>query len=176
MADRFEKYFPDAGIKRAAQIRAERLQCFLLSGNAWGNDTEIEPSVVDLILSLTCTYDQQQQQQLRRGIYDGMFDIDSVNAIRTPSARKKFKGRQGAREVRKIEQETLDGTKLTPEAATMFRAVAARCNYLAQDRPDIAYAAKELCRDFAAPTARSLKRLRHFGEVLTWPSQTRVPF
>ena len=49
-----------------------------------------------------------------------------------------------------------DNAELTDkEEITKFRGVAARTNYLAQDRPDIAYAAKEVCRDMARPTRRS---------------------
>ena len=36
--------------------------------------------------------------------------------------------------------------------ATRFRGVAARCNYLSFDRPDIQYATKEVCREMAKPT------------------------
>ena len=59
-----------------------------------------------------------------------------------------------------IEHSADETSKLTPEAATSYRALSARCNYLAQDRPDIAYASKELCRDFAAPTLQSLSKLK----------------
>ena len=51
---------------------------------------------------------------------------------------------------------------LGPSEATDFRALAARANYLALDRPDIAFATKELCRCFAAPNDKArdaLKRL-----------------
>ena len=58
---------------------------------------------------------------------------------------------------------TSPGLKRTPESvasATLlpsdrvqrFRALAARANYLALDRPDIAYAAKECCRHMSAPS------------------------
>ena len=46
--------------------------------------------------------------------------------------------------------------------ATCFRALAARANYLALDRPDIAFVRKELCRSFSCPSRSSatlLKRL-----------------
>ena len=38
--------------------------------------------------------------------------------------------------------------------ATLFRGLAARCNYLSLDRPDIQYAAKEVCREMSAPTSQ----------------------
>ena len=47
-----------------------------------------------------------------------------------------------------------------------YRASAARANYLVQDRPDIMFAAKEVCRWMSVPTVgawKSLKRLGHYG-------------
>ena len=55
---------------------------------------------------------------------------------------------------------------LDPEEATCFRALSARCNYLAQDRPDVAFAAKELCREFSQPTRKSYERLKRVGRDL----------
>ena len=39
-----------------------------------------------------------------------------------------------------------DETELCPREASEYRAAAARLNYLAMDRPEIAFATKELCR------------------------------
>ena len=54
--------------------------------------------------------------------------------------------------------------------ATKFRVLAARANYLAQDRVDVQYAAKEICREMARPTEigwRKLKRLARY--LLDYP-------
>ncbi len=51
------------------------------------------------------------------------------------------------------------------EQIKIFRSVVARANYISQDRPDIQYATKELCRRMAGPTAadwNSLKRLSRY--------------
>lgn len=48
----------------------------------------------------------------------------------------------------------------------LFRGVAARCNYLSMDRPDIMFASKEVCRDMSKPTIASLKRLKRIGRFL----------
>ena len=118
----------------------------------------------EVILNLT---DQREiQKQIRRGIFDGLFDLDVVGAVRTPGVKKKYQGRQGAREVKKFEQEVDEHDKLTPAGATAYRAVAARCNYLSQDRPDISFAAKELCRDFAVPSRASMDKLKRMAKYL----------
>ena len=50
--------------------------------------------------------------------------------------------------------------------AKKYRELAARANYLAQDRPDIQYATKEVCRGMCTPTKGDLKRLRRLARYL----------
>ena len=79
-------------------------------------------------------------------------------------AAAKFKKRLGAKQVKNFERDaaSADGL-LKPSAATTFRAVAARSNYLAQDRPDGTYSSKELCREFSRPNTLSLQKLKRLG-------------
>ena len=93
---------------------------------------------------------------------------EKVFAVRTPSAKKKWerKSRQGARRVRKLELAEGAGHELSPEDATLFRAMAARANYMSQDRPDCSFVAKELCREFAVPTRNSFDRLERLCRYL----------
>ena len=55
---------------------------------------------------------------------------------------------------------------LNPVDATAFRGMAATCNYLAADRPDILFPVKELCREMSSPTHRSMSRLKRVGRYL----------
>ena len=55
---------------------------------------------------------------------------------------------------------------LPPEQATEFRAMAARANYLALDRPDVAFATKELCRCFASPNGQAMDALKRLARYL----------
>ena len=50
--------------------------------------------------------------------------------------------------------------------ATRFRAVAARANYLAADRPDVQYAVKEICRKMAVPVEGDWHKLVRLGRYL----------
>ena len=61
-----------------------------------------------------------------------------------------------------IEDDDIEGVEVNIEGAdaTRFRGVAARCNYLSFDRPDLQYATKEVCREMAKPTTGSLRRLK----------------
>lgn len=55
---------------------------------------------------------------------------------------------------------------LPPAEATQYRALAARANYLAQDRADLQFAAKEICRGMSQPTKGHQKRLKRLARYL----------
>jgi hypothetical protein len=68
---------------------------------------------------------------------------------------------------REFEATPGDGESLLPErTASLFRSFAARANYLALDRPDIAQATKELCRRMSAPKAADLRALARVARYL----------
>ena len=56
--------------------------------------------------------------------------------------------------------------QLGAEEARRFRSLAARANYLSQDRPDIQFAAKEVCRRMARPTQGCWDRLKKLARYL----------
>ena len=76
------------------------------------------------------------------------------------------KKRAGAREVKKLERIQYEGYELSPQDATTFRALSARGNFLSQDRADISYSSKELCRDFAIPNKKSFEKLKRMTRYL----------
>ena len=65
-----------------------------------------------------------------------------------------------------------DEEPLEPTSATVYRALAARANYLAQDRVDIAFAVKELCRHMSNPRNCDWDALKRLGRYLI--NRTRV--
>ena len=64
-------------------------------------------------------------------------------------------------EVGDEEEELLSGNE-----KTQFRALAARANYLAQDRMDIQFATKEICRHMATPKKSSWQKLKRLSRYL----------
>eukprot|EP00974_Lingulodinium_polyedra_P010165 976199-Lingulodinium_polyedra.AAC.1 len=61
--------------------------------------------------------------------------------------------------------EAIDEAPLDPVRHRTYRSVVARGNFLAQDRPDIRFAVKELCRRMSNPREcdwASLKRLARY--------------
>ena len=92
---------------------------------------------------------------------------DPIMATRTkPKVPAKYKQRMGAKKAKKLELSSDSGHTLSPANATLYRALSARCNYLSQDRPDLAFSSKELCREFSVPTMTSLKKLKRLVRYL----------
>jgi hypothetical protein len=60
----------------------------------------------------------------------------------------------------RVEDPDEEPAALEQSVCTQFRALAARANYLAQDSPELQFAAKEVCRDMARPTPDSWKKLK----------------
>ena len=89
-----------------------------------------------------------------------------VFATRTKPLKKQGQKRVGAKKAKKLEISEDSSYQLSPADATIYRALAARCNYLAQDRPDIAFSSKELCREFSVPTQSSFKKLKRLCRYL----------
>ena len=92
--------------------------------------------------------------------------VDALCAARTVSTKNKFQKKQGAKAVKKLERFESTSFALTPDEATMYRALSARANYIAQDRPDIAFSTKELCREFAIPNKDSYVKLKRVCRYL----------
>ena len=98
---------------------------------------------------------------------DEEIDVGSMFATRTKPAMNKYQQKRlGAKKAKKLEVAANSSFVLSPTDATMYRALAARCNYLSQDRPDIAFASKELCREFSVPSQTSFKKLKRLVRYL----------
>ena len=80
-------------------------------------------------------------------------DLEDAKTLATPGARPTS--------TQVAEDEPLEQNK-----HTLFRALAARCNYLASDRPDCQFGAKEVCRFMAKPTTLSYTSLKRLGRYL----------
>ena len=64
--------------------------------------------------------------------------------------------------------------KLQGEAATRFRAVAARLNYMSQDRSDLATATMRICSKMSDPSESDLVDLKRIGRYLL--HRPRAPY
>ena len=94
-------------------------------------------------------------------------ECGSIFAARTkPINQNKYQKRVGAKKAKKLELDKNADFTLSPADATTYRALAARCNYLSQDRPDISFASKELCREFSVPNLASFRKLKRLVRYL----------
>ena len=94
--------------------------------------------------------DPRQAEKLLR---DLKLDGDGVKVAASPGV--------------KATREQLDAdVPLEKHKATPYRAVAARANYMASDRPEIQFSAKEVCRWMSNPTEVSLNALKRLGRFV----------
>ena len=56
--------------------------------------------------------------------------------------------------------------KLDPRMASEYRALAARANFLALDRPDVQFAVKEICRGMGNPTRDDKKKVKRLARYI----------
>jgi hypothetical protein len=68
--------------------------------------------------------------------------------------------------IKALPAQIADDKPLDPSRHTMFRGIAARANYLAADRPDCQFAAKEICRWMSSPTELALLALKRLCRYL----------
>ena len=83
------------------------------------------------------------------------------SASRAPTPGVAAKG-----ETRVEDNEDSIDPELGHEETTMFRAVAARLNYLSQDRPDITFATMKLCSKMSRPDTQDLNNMKRLGRFL----------
>ena len=76
----------------------------------------------------------------------------------------------------KREWDPAEENELDPKDATMYRALVARANYLAQDRSDVSFAVKELCRSMSSPTEGDWAALKRLGRYLVDKTRLKVSF
>ena len=79
-------------------------------------------------------------------------DMGSAKPVSTPGTDSAVSGREER--------------GLSEGHAKWYRGVAARGNYLSQDRADVAFACKEACRSMSAPKVGDLEKLKRIGKYL----------
>ena len=108
----------------------------------------------------------ERQRILREVLINGPAWEPSTAELILKLSKKTFKAKRvGAKAAKALEFDS-KGEVLTASEATLFRALAARANYLAMDRPEVSYATKELCRFFATPTKTGVEQLKRLIRYL----------
>ena len=82
--------------------------------------------------------------------------LERANTVATPFASTRDEEKAGQLEIQELER----------AEATTYRAVAARLNYLALDRPDIRFAVTRACAAMSKPTNVDWAALKRIGRYL----------
>ena len=98
-------------------------------------------------------------------------ELEHSHAVRRARAGRRERAVAGTKgQDRDVEEREVDpeggGELLEAAETSLYRATAARANYLALDRPELAFAAKELCRRMSAPRRADLLALRRLCRFL----------
>ena len=119
-----------------------------------GHKEAREERVLNRVLRVTEEgWEYEADQRHAELIVEGM-NLSEANSVKSPS------------EDEKPWEEEDNDTPIPQKEAYAFRRLAARANYLAQDRADIQYAAKEVCQGMAQPTKGHVKKLRRLARYL----------
>ena len=100
------------------------------------------------------------ERTLKNGAAWETSSVEYINQVSKKKPKKFVKQRLGSKAAKHAERMTSGGDDLEGEAATMYRALSARLLYLSMDRPEVAFASKELCRHFAHPTKVGVEALK----------------
>ena len=87
-------------------------------------------------------------------------NISECKPVATPGTREEGHAKEGD------QPNMMPDRALDREKGTAYRAIVARANYMSPDRPDIAYAVKELARGMSSPTVGDWCRLKRLARYL----------
>ena len=94
--------------------------------------------------------DSKHQETIRKDL-----GLEGANPVTTPGTKIEAKG-----------ESPDDGKLMEPQEVREYRGIAARGNFLGQDRPDLAFAAKEAYRKMSCPAKSDNQLLKRIGRYL----------
>ena len=100
------------------------------------------------------------EKVLRNGAAWETSSHELIAKVGKASKNKFAKARLRSKAAKHAERLETAGEERHGESATMYRALSARLLSLSMDRPEVAFAAKELCRHFAHPTQTGVEALK----------------
>ena len=119
-----------------------------------GHDEVKEDRILNRAIKLTTEGWELEADQRHVDIMIEQMNLKNANGVSAPCEEEKS-------------WELKDNREMLPDGdARRYREWAARANYLAQDRMDIQYATKEVCRGMCNPTKGDAKKLRRLTRYL----------
>ena len=94
--------------------------------------------------------------------------LENAKAVATPGTREDASHGSSMSEIefKELANTKEDAVPLSKEEITKYRALSARLNYLAQDRPDLQYAVKEVARRMSSPKQGDWILMKRVGRYL----------
>jgi hypothetical protein len=144
----------------------DRADCEWLKGNlenrfelkskivGFAEDEVREERILNRVIRTTDQGWEMEADQRHADVIIDQLNLKEANGVKTPCEEEKIWEMQD------------NSLALTEKESRKYRELAARANYLAQDRMDIQYATKEICRGMCQPTRGDLKKLRRLGRYL----------
>ena len=123
-----------------------------------------EARVLNRILRITELGWEYEPDQRHAEMIVEQLGLKDAKAVETPTEEEK-----------KWEREE-DDKELDADKQKHFRSIAARCNYIAADRPDLMFAVKCICRQMAKPTVGAWKKLKRIGRCLAGKSRSILKY
>ena len=138
------------------------ISCEVLGPDA---DQQREISILNRTIAWTKDGLTYEADQRHAEIVIRELGLQEARATATPGARDELAKASAPGDAEAVEIED-ESPPLNPSEASAYRGVAARLNYLAQDRPDIQYACKEASRRMAKPRSDDWLMLKRIGRYL----------
>merc|ERR1712086_1148632 len=123
-----------------------------------------EARVLNRIVRITELGWEYEPDQRHAEIIVEQLGLKDAKPVETPTEEEK-----------KWEKEE-DEKELDPDKQRHFRSIAARCNYIAADRPDLMFAVKCMCRQMAKPSFGAWKKLKRVGRYLVGKSRSILKY
>lgn len=162
--DDFTFLGPDAELKSIAEMMSEWYE--LKVRGILGTDEEDSRSISILNREISVTESglvYKADSKHARMIWEQMGLTAESKGVSTPYVREE--------NVTEDDDEVLEA-----EERNLFRRVAARANYLAQDRADIQFAVKEICTYMSTPTRCAMRKLKHLARYLIAQPEVEMLF
>ena len=148
------------GMKKFRRVLEERFKIKTKLVGAAGGEEETEARVLNRVVRITAQgWEYEPDPRHVEMLIDGLA-LRNAKSVNTPGEdEKKWEADENQEE-------------LSSAQAKAFRGHAARLNYLAPDRPDIAYSVKEVCRHMAKPSVGAWKKLKRLVRYLLGTTRT----
>ena len=111
----------------------------------------------------TCRSNHPRNRGIQSDIFENPMSKESKDGVRDKTDDIVERGKLGKLGMK---EQPLIGQILSPAETTRYSALAATANFLAIDRGDIVYCAKELTRHMAAPTTADWEKVVRLGRYL----------